>query len=100
MIKESTKSINDLKTRKIQENLRSCKAAPPMDKIETDCESYNYVKKSCFFSQLTETIQLLTEDIKDRREESTEIHRFLCKLAAKVVYPCRTNAPSFAVSVL
>ncbi|KAJ7391978.1 PHD finger protein 14 [Desmophyllum pertusum] len=35
------------------------------------------------YHQLTETIQLLTEDIKDRREESTEIHRFLCKLAAK-----------------
>ncbi|XP_020617066.1 PHD finger protein 14-like [Orbicella faveolata] len=35
------------------------------------------------YHELTETIQLLDEDIKERRAESTEFHRFLCKLAAK-----------------
>ena len=34
--------------------------------------------------QLTETIQLLAEDILERRQETTRLHRCLCKLAGKV----------------
>ena len=36
------------------------------------------------FSQLTEMIQLLAEDIKERKQEGIHLHRCLCKLAAKV----------------
>ncbi|CAH3184380.1 unnamed protein product, partial [Porites lobata] len=36
------------------------------------------------YHELTETIQLLAEDILERRQETTRLHRCLCKLAGKV----------------
>ncbi|XP_029196120.2 PHD finger protein 14-like [Acropora millepora] len=35
------------------------------------------------YHELTEIIQLLAEDIKERRQESLNLHRFLCKLSSK-----------------
>ncbi|CAH3189731.1 unnamed protein product, partial [Porites evermanni] len=35
------------------------------------------------YHELTETIQLLAEDILERRQETTRLHRCLCKLAGK-----------------
>ena len=54
-----------------------------------ECEVLLSFEIFCFicvyhFYQLTETIQLLAEDILERRQETTRLHRCLCKLAGKV----------------
>ena len=55
-----------------------------------ECEVLLSIRIFCFICvyhlyQLTETIQLLAEDILERRQETTRLHRCLCKLAGKVI---------------
>ncbi|CAH3187911.1 unnamed protein product [Porites evermanni] len=56
------------------------------------------------YHELTETIQLLAEDILERRQETTRLHRCLCKLAGKFLVAqrdlCRGYTPKMKVSLL